>query len=320
MLKKASFHVSYFWLLVLMALVLTGLAAAAVSGHYGQTWLQTMRHVCESGLRNLEQHMPFTWQLVLLGLVLVAVVRGGWSLYRQVRQTRRFVRLFLPLGQAPPARLHPLLHTCHVVLEDVVYLDLAAPHAFCLGFWRPRIWLTSGLVQRLTDEELTAVIVHEAFHCRGRDPLRLVLSRTLQATFFFLPLTNDLAQLAELQQEVAADRAVITHMGDDLPLLCAVQKLLNVTGRNSSLSCAPLIRFNVTEARLRRLVLPSTSSAFNWRKAVSSLALNLGIFLILGSVGVLSFQPVMEHRNTGACMLSRTASFSLFDSAEVKER
>lgn len=320
MVKKASFSVSYFWLLVVLALLLAGLALAAVSWNYGYAWLQTVRHVCESGLRNLAQHLPLTWQLVLLGLVSVALGRGIWSLYRQVQQTRRFRRLFSPLTRKPPARLRPLLRACQVQLEQVVYLDLATPHAFCLGFWRARIWLTAGLVNGLTDEELTAVIAHEAYHCRRRDPLRLVISRTLQAAFFFLPLAADLAKLAELQQEVAADRAAVAHIGDDLPLLCAVQKLLTGGIKSSSLPSAPLIQFNVTEARLRRLVYPSAACPFDWCKALARCTLNLSVVFFLGSVSFLSFQPVMEHEDIGACLISSTGSNSPVNGAGIIER
>jgi hypothetical protein len=113
----------------------------------------------------------------------------------------------------------------------------------------------------------------------------------------------------------------VAQMGDDLGLLCAVQKLLvsSIKG-TTALPVAPLIQFNVTEARLRRLVYPSSASPFNWRKAVCSLSLNLGIIIILGSVGFLSFQPVMEHENTGACLLASTTSYSRFNSSGLKER
>ena len=106
-----------------------------------------MWHVCQSGLQNLGQHWSLTWQLVILALVAAVLIRGGWSMVQQVWRTRRFVGLFWPLSETPPARLLSLLEAHHLSAEKIVYLNLATTQAFCLGFWRPRIWLTAGLIE-----------------------------------------------------------------------------------------------------------------------------------------------------------------------------
>ncbi len=221
--------------------------------------------------------------------------------------TRGFVRLFLPHRESLPTRLQTLFKPHGLAAEDIVYLNLAVPHAFCLGFWRPRIWLTSGLVKLLTDEELAAVLAHEAYHYQRRDPLRLLISRALKAAFFFLPLVSDLAKSAELQQEVAADRSAIAHLGDDLPLLCALQKLITQDTKGASLPSATFNPFNVTEARLRRLIYPSQSAPFSWQTWFANWAINLGVVVILSSIGLLSTQPVVEHREIGACVVEDVA-------------
>jgi hypothetical protein len=249
------------------------------------------------------------WQLMILTVILVVLIRGSRSIVQQVRQTRHFTRLFLPLRETPPLRLQPLLEAHGLSVEDVVYLNLTATHAFCLGFWQPRIWLTAGLVKLLTDEELAVVLAHEAYHCRQRDPLRLLISQALKAAFFFLPLVGDLAKFVELQQEIAADQATIRHLGDDLPLLCTLQKLLTQSIQGTSLlPPATFNPFNVTEARLRRLLYPSHSTSFNWRRVLTNWVINLSVVAMLGSIGFLSTQPVVEHREIGACAIEEVAN------------
>jgi hypothetical protein len=216
------------------------------------------------------------------------------------------MHLFLPLRETPPARLQALLVAHDLSTDDLVYLNLPATRAFCLGFWRPRIWLTAGLTNLLTDDELAAVLAHEAYHCRRRDPLRLLISRAVKSAFFFLPLVGNLAKLAELQQEIAADQAVIETMGDDLPLLCSLQKLLTQGTPRTPMPKATVTPFNVTEARLRRLIYPAHCAPFTWRNSLANWFINAGVMMFLYGIVVLSTQPVIQHQEVGACLIERT--------------
>lgn len=304
--KRPNLSQNAFWLLVLITFALVGMGLGLTGWQYRRGWMQTIWHLCQSGLQNLGQHGSVVWQLVILATIAAVLLRAGWSVGQQVWNTRRFVRLFWPLRELPPARLQALLTTYNLTTEDVVYLNLPATHAFCLGFWRPRIWLTAGLTNLLTDDELAAVLAHEAYHCRRRDPLRLLLSRAVKSAFFFLPLVGNLAKLAELQQEIAADQAVIETMGDDLPLLCSLQKLLTQGTLKNPLPRATVTPFNVTEARLRRLVYPAESTPFSWRNSLASWFINAGAVMFLYGIVLLSTQPVIQHQEVGACLIEGT--------------
>lgn len=288
----------YFWLLIAIALGWLSLGLA-MSWAYGQPWLQELWHLCQAKIQELAAFLPFVWYPVMPGLLLLIVIRGSLSLRQQMRATQHLIHLFYPLRETPPARLQALLPAHRLSVEDVVFLNFAPAHAFSLGFRRPRIWLTAGLVNLLTDEELVTVLAHEAHHCRQRDPLRLLIGRTLKSAFVFLPLVGHLAEAAELQQEVAADRSAILHMGSDLPLLCTLQKLLKqgATGVVPSAAYSP---FNVTEARLRRLIYPAQPR--HWRLVASGWLINLGTLVILSSLAFLSAQALTKHQETSHCV------------------
>ncbi len=292
----------HFWFLIIISISLTSLGLV-LSWAYGQIWVEVLWDVCVASFQNLGEHLPLVWKLVLPIILLLIAVRGGSSLIHQLRATSRLTHLFFPLREAAPARVQVLLAAHELTAEEIVFLDLPIAHAFCLGFWRPRIWLTAGLVNLLTNEELTAVLAHEAHHCRQRDPLRLLIGRTLKSAFFFLPLVSELAKAAELQQEVAADQAAIAHLGDDLPLLCTIQKLLKI-GSAGKLPFAAYSPFNVTEARLRRLIYPP--QPFSWRMYLTGGLINLGGIIILGSAVLLSIQPGLGQ--TSHCTYEHVAS------------
>lgn len=221
---------------------------------YSQAWLPGLWIDCQNWGQYWADNIWLSWQLLVPLTALVIVCRAVFSIGQQVWATHRMMVCFGALQTVLPRRLQRLLDQHNLSSDEVVYLNFESLHVFCLGFFRPRIWLTSGLVELLSDEELSAVLAHEKHHTRQRDPLRLLVSRALQSAFFFLPFVTDLAKVAELQQEVAADQAAIAKLGDDLPLLCALQKLLQQNAANTPLQRAAYSPFNVTQARLERLL------------------------------------------------------------------
>jgi Zn-dependent protease with chaperone function len=289
----------YFWLLVGIVLGLLSFSLA-LSWTYGQPWLQELWHICQAKIRDLGEYLPFVWYPFMPGLLLLVVIRGSLSLMQQMRATRHLIHLFYPLRETPPTRLLALLPAHRLSVEDIVFFNFEPAHAFSLGFWRPRIWLTAGFVNLLTDEELATVLAHEAHHCRQRDPLRLLIGRTLKSAFFFLPLVSHLAEAVELQQEMAADRSAILHAGNDLPLLCTLQKMLKQGATGGVSSAAAYSPFNVTEARLRRLIYPAQRR--NWRVVVSGWLINLGTLVILSSLAFLPAQALAKHQETSHCV------------------
>jgi Peptidase family M48 len=134
--------------------------------------------------------------------VLIVAVRMTW---RQLRGHRRLVRALPVAGPLPG---HP----------GVTMVEAAAPLAFCAGWLRPRVYVSTAAVERLSAAELQAVLAHEHHHRTLRDPLRLAVGRVLsQALFFLGPLHRRYGEVAELH----ADRAAVA-VGGVAPLASAM--------------------------------------------------------------------------------------------------
>jgi Zn-dependent protease with chaperone function len=147
---------------------------------------------------------------LLLGSGALAVVLlGARSAFRQLLATRRFVASLHVVGPAPVGP-----PGAYVFAGD-------APNAFCAGLLRPRIFVSTGTLGTLRRDELEAVLAHEDHHARSRDPLRLLLARTVRDGLFFLPGMRELAERYGALAEVAADGAAVRANGGDRRSLAA---------------------------------------------------------------------------------------------------
>lgn len=139
----------------------------------------------------------------MLALLLVGAAAGAVSAARQVGATRRLGehvdrnRIASPPG-AP---------------AGVEVVDHDEPFAFTFGLGEPRVAISRGLVEQLSPNELEAVVVHERYHVRARDPLKLVVARAAARTCFFLPAAGHLVTRYLAGRELAADRRSLRDLG-----------------------------------------------------------------------------------------------------------
>jgi len=151
--------------------------------------------------------------LLVLGLAALSITvlgRGTRSLLRQLQGRRRTLAAIT----VPEAR--------DVGGERVLLIDDPRPLAFCAGYLRPRVYLSTGAMQQLGVDELTAVLAHEAHHARRRDPLRLLIAAVLGDALFFLPALRRLHARYATLAELAADEAAVRRARDPAPLASAL--------------------------------------------------------------------------------------------------
>jgi Zn-dependent protease with chaperone function len=136
-------------------------------------------------------------QAALGAAVLIVAVRMAW---RQLHGHRRLVRA-LPVRGPLPGQ------------AGVSLVEADAPLAFCAGWLRPRVYVSTGAVERLSGDELRVVLAHEHHHRALRDPLRLAVGRVLGQALFFLPALRPLGVRYGDVAELRADRAAVAAGG-----------------------------------------------------------------------------------------------------------
>ncbi len=191
--------------------------------------------------------------VVLLLLATLGIALGISSLLRQLHGTLVLIRSLLSRRVAPPERLS--LAAAGLGLEGRIdAVEDARPFSFCYWFARPRICVSSGLVDRLAADELRAVLLHERYHLRHRDPLRIVVARYFAAGLYVVPVVDDLVTHFALEKEIDADEDAVAAMGDVRPLARALYALLRDADELSLGLLVPVGSLSATEARIDHLL------------------------------------------------------------------
>lgn len=81
------------------------------------------------------------------------------------------------------------------------------------GFIRPMVVLPAGLIDKLDDRELQAIIVHEMAHLVRFDDWMKLLQKTVTALFFFNPIVLWIGRRLDLERELACDAVVLDIIG-----------------------------------------------------------------------------------------------------------
>jgi Zn-dependent protease with chaperone function len=190
---------------------------------------------------------------VVLLLAVCGISLGLVTLFRQLIATAVLIRGLVARKVALPSSVR----IAAIGLDLDGRIDVVAderPFSFCYWFLRPRICLSTGLVARLDTDELRAVLHHERYHLRQRDPLRQVVARYFAAGLYVVPVVDELLSFHTLQKEIEADQEAVRASGDVRSLASALYKLLPDADDVSLGLLVPVSSLSVTEARIDQLV------------------------------------------------------------------
>ena len=279
-------------LLSLATVMVVGLGIAVV-------WHSPAEHhallaLCRLDWDEVLAHAP-AWRVLVPITALAAILVGGLhATFAQLLASYRFQRALRLLTVPTPPGVTRVARA-HALTVPVQALAWDEPLAFCLGLRRPRIYVSTGLVNLLDDDELAAVLLHEQHHGQQRDPLVVLLSRAVGAALRFVPVAAHLVDRISLTQEVAADRYVLHVQGDGGPLASALLKLAR-HGRHTTWATVPLSPLNPTRERLLRLLDGAAPPRrLGWRRSLASVAVVVALFGISYSSVLPAPQQAVLH-------------------------
>ncbi|MGI8383932.1 M56 family metallopeptidase [Robertmurraya sp. P23] len=192
----------------------------------------------------------FLVNTLLTYIFLITIIKIG----RQVIVSKRFSRRLL---ECKDNELTSLIRTTYGHNENLIVVKSDSVLAFTMGYIKPTIVLSTGLIQMLENDELRAVIEHETFHKNNHDPLKVFMLELIAQSLWFIPLTQWCQQNYSIISEILADEYAVRKMGSEMELSSALIKLIKY---HVSLKDTPsLVHFSggSINFRLQQLVEPN---------------------------------------------------------------
>ncbi len=181
--------------------------------------------------------------------------------------------------------------------EDITVVKASEPLAITIGYVRPTIIYSTGLIALLQEEELEAVLAHEIAHQTHRDPLRRLGLYSLMRFFWFWPALSGLTKYYVTQQEARADSVAAQSVGSAV-VVSSMKKIVTtiVTLQRTSLSsCA----FSFSPERL--LAAQTGTGYYHFQFSIgellgSSISLIIILFVVMfGTTAVQAQGEAVNH-------------------------
>lgn len=233
---------------------------------------------------------------------------GIFLLLRLARATRHLEDGLAPYLAPPSPRLAASLarvSRCLPGLPTHRFYECAIPAAYssALGLRRIRCVLSRAFVAEAADEELDALVAHEAGHLRAGDVPATLLVGALGCLFFPLRPVRLLARRWREEAELACDDAAVAATRRPLALAAAILRVggapVSPTGQAlpaiampfaDDAACPPGKRVERLIAQAQRTTLPKREPAAQvWGGWLATLALALLGIAVLHSAAVVCY-------------------------------
>jgi len=212
-------------------------------------------------------------------LTSIATLTAVWQIWKTSRYTRK---MMYATTVSLPAQLHEHLAQQSIDASRVLIIQTEEPLAFCFGFLKPQICLSTGLIKMLSPSQLQAVLCHEDYHRRHFDPLRILVIKSISKALFFLPFVREWCRIFEIKLELDADRYAVQQTSRPA-LAGALHRLLTAASPSYSpiASNAVTAGLSANTARIAALLGERTKPERVTLKSLISSSLILWVICLL---------------------------------------
>lgn len=215
-------------------------------------WLNRMAHWHHPNVFYLTSWHSVTLLLFMLGFIYVLVTNG----LRVIRHLKALDTLtLLSRGKARHQEIG----------QDVIVLESGTPSAFTAGLLNPKCYVTTGLIEQVSETELNIIIGHEQAHIKHKDTLRKLLF-SLFASLYPKPVARHLNQLFSSAAEQLADAELrkshcTLEIARTLVKTARIQRSFDENVRPARISH---VIENDVASRVSALVSPQRFQSFPW--------------------------------------------------------
>ncbi|PRX65060.1 BlaR1 peptidase M56 [Cohnella sp. SGD-V74] len=164
------------------------------------------------------------WELLLNLSVLFSCLIFCKQLIQQAKLYRQWERYIKTnKNDEMSKQLRELLKCESIRIEVITEQKMMA---MTIGFLRPRIVLSSRMLERFSKDELISIVYHELYHYQFRHPLQRFVLTIIAECFAFLPIVKGLVQYYKVWMELLADRYAIYRAGSEFHLAQVLLKII----------------------------------------------------------------------------------------------
>lgn len=229
-------------------------------------------------------HAPFGHHVppLLMGFLLPITVALSTclvvALAREALRQRRLARLLASRLDRGNAACRPVAERLGLA-RHVSWTSDAEVYAFCSGLITPRIYVSRGLVEILTPEELEAVLRHELHHLKHRDPLRYFTAGLVNRLSPVFPVLATATDRLRIRAELSADRAALTSVPTEA-LAAAMMKVMRAGSYAPAMPASAAL--SPTDARVAALTGRPVVLPVDWQ----GVAISVVVAVVLVGVAV----------------------------------
>jgi beta-lactamase regulating signal transducer with metallopeptidase domain len=191
-------------------------------------------------------------QVLIFALIMYSFFRMGHFISKQLHYNLKwhaFEKTKIDhILQSEINQRHPKLRI--TVINDSAFI------AFTKGIFRPKIIISSQVLNDFNDKEVDAILLHEYHHCKKYDPLHLFISSLLVQGFGYIPIVSKVIYYFSTWREIEADRYAIRTMQSFEFLGSVLLRLSHASNRSLSIFGSVGFADKCINYRIEQLVNP----------------------------------------------------------------
>lgn len=253
----------------------------------------------------MSANLVYVCQKTFSNIIIIIVITGAIVLVVQVLKTRFYIKKHLNQRVAIPDKLKIIASDLNLDGKINVVKD-ENKLSFCYGIFSPKVCMSTGLIKALTADELKAVLLHESYHVKNHDPLKIILGQTASSMLFFIPILKEMQRYFVLSKEIAADNMAVKY-GDRRSFIAVLNKLLTFPAPYFN-GIANLASLDNLEKRI--LYLTDNQKKVIFRPSLGSVLLSIIITLFSLMIVNVPVYTVSAHENVILCRAEKEINYT----------
>ncbi|HCO78754.1 MULTISPECIES: M56 family metallopeptidase [Bacillus] len=227
-----------------------------LSSFFGWNQAYNLIHVCQSVL----EFYGFTPLKYFLDAFVLYTL--GFAVFYMTKQVRKYLHFKRNMMMAVDQ--HATQSLSDNYRNEIIVFHCHEPLAFAMGMLRPKVYLSTALIDMLDEGEIDAVVYHELHHKYSYDPLKTFAFSMLTKVIWYIPVLKHMRQSYSVFREVIADDYAIQQTGTELGVGQALLKLIkNRTQFQKQTKFAVSFGDRALNLRIQKILNPTYNIPFN---------------------------------------------------------